>query len=176
MGVGLITIVMITPYAWNADLINRKIKRVYPCLQGMRPAATVDSFQGSEGDISIYVSVANRAAGPGFISDKNRLNVAMTRQRCGLVIVGDINVLGKLHDGKLKSVLVPGPNGEMYRTNPGALMKLCIEMSKAGRVATPRKPAKSAAQMEEIEDNLAEGVEDEANDKGKENGKRKRED
>lgn len=179
-GVDASTIVMITPYTRNAEMLNRRIKRDYPCLQGMRKAATVDSFQGSEGDISFYVSVARsgkekgKGYGPGFTSDKNRLNVAITRQRCALVIIGDINILGKPTAGKPKAIDVEGPNGEMCKMNPGALKELCSWMTRKNRVGKAAKPDKAAKPAKDIEDKLAEGVEDvevevevEAEDKGK---------
>ena len=51
---------------------------------------TVDSFQGQERDI-IYISLvrSNDKGEIGFLSDERRMNVAMTRARKKLVIVGD---------------------------------------------------------------------------------------
>jgi ATP-dependent RNA/DNA helicase IGHMBP2 len=51
---------------------------------------TVDSFQGQERDI-IYISMvrSNDVGEIGFLSDIRRMNVAMTRARRKLVIVGD---------------------------------------------------------------------------------------
>jgi predicted DNA helicase len=56
---------------------------------------TVDSFQGQERDI-IYISmVRSNAEGEiGFLKDYRRMNVAMTRARMKLVIVGDSATLG----------------------------------------------------------------------------------
>ncbi|MEM7038423.1 MAG: AAA domain-containing protein, partial [Bacteroidota bacterium] len=51
---------------------------------------TVDGFQGNERDI-IYISCvrSNRDGQIGFLSDIRRMNVAMTRARKKLVVVGD---------------------------------------------------------------------------------------
>jgi ATP-dependent RNA/DNA helicase IGHMBP2 len=51
---------------------------------------TIDSFQGQEKDI-VYISLvrSNEEASIGFLSDVRRMNVAMTRARKKLVIVGD---------------------------------------------------------------------------------------
>lgn len=51
---------------------------------------TVDSFQGQERDI-IYISMvrSNEKGEIGFLSDIRRMNVAMTRARKKLVIIGD---------------------------------------------------------------------------------------
>jgi superfamily I DNA and/or RNA helicase len=67
----------------------------------------VDSWQGRENDIVILIMVANRGSGRGFTADKRRLNVALTRHRCGLVIFGDINIIGKAKAQSLKDRSVP---------------------------------------------------------------------
>ncbi|KAF7547026.1 hypothetical protein G7Z17_g7999 [Cylindrodendrum hubeiense] len=94
-------IVVITPYKANAELVTgiRKDPE-YAALNPMPPATTADSFQGHEGDITVIIMVANQAVGPGFTTDERRLNVMLSRQKSGLVIFGDINVAGKLDDGK----------------------------------------------------------------------------
>ncbi len=51
---------------------------------------SVDSFQGQEADICVYsVTRSNEAGRLGFLREKPRLNVALSRGRSGLVIVGD---------------------------------------------------------------------------------------
>lgn len=51
---------------------------------------TVDAFQGREADIAIYsVTRSNRERNIGFLRDVRRLNVALSRGRKFLVIVGD---------------------------------------------------------------------------------------
>ncbi|EHK15922.1 uncharacterized protein TRIVIDRAFT_9480, partial [Trichoderma virens Gv29-8] len=68
-------------------------KAAYEALKGIPPPSTVDSFQGQENDIVIVVmGTAHPKPGPGFTSHEQRLNVMLTRHRCGLVVVGDINV------------------------------------------------------------------------------------
>ena len=52
--------------------------------------ATVDSFQGRECDVVIYSTVrSNRDRRIGFLKDYRRINVALSRARDRLVIVGD---------------------------------------------------------------------------------------
>ena len=51
---------------------------------------TIDSFQGQERDV-IYISLArsNPDNTIGFLSEIRRMNVAMTRARVKLVVIGD---------------------------------------------------------------------------------------
>jgi ATP-dependent RNA/DNA helicase IGHMBP2 len=58
---------------------------------------TVDSFQGQERDV-IYLSLtrSNDEQVIGFLSDIRRMNVAMTRAKTKLVVIGDSATLSKL--------------------------------------------------------------------------------
>jgi superfamily I DNA and/or RNA helicase len=58
---------------------------------------TIDSFQGQERDI-VYISMtrSNDAGTIGFLSDIRRMNVAMTRARKKLVVIGDSATLSRL--------------------------------------------------------------------------------
>jgi ATP-dependent RNA/DNA helicase IGHMBP2 len=51
---------------------------------------TIDSFQGQERDI-VYISMtrSNAEGIVGFLSDTRRMNVAMTRARKKLIVIGD---------------------------------------------------------------------------------------
>ncbi len=57
---------------------------------------TIDSFQGQERDV-VYISMtrSNAEGAIGFLSDIRRMNVAMTRARKMLVIVGDSATLAQ---------------------------------------------------------------------------------
>ncbi|WPP52362.1 AAA domain-containing protein [Catalinimonas niigatensis] len=56
---------------------------------------TVDAFQGRERDI-IYISLvrSNTSGEIGFLADERRMNVAMTRAKMRLVMIGDSATLG----------------------------------------------------------------------------------
>lgn len=52
--------------------------------------ANVDSFQGQEADVAIFsITRSNSNHDPGFLRSSERLNVALSRARDGLVLVGD---------------------------------------------------------------------------------------
>ena len=54
---------------------------------------TVDAFQGQEKDVIIFCCVRTSKRTIGFVADTRRLNVAITRARHGLFIVGHSQAL-----------------------------------------------------------------------------------
>ncbi|MBO0936069.1 AAA family ATPase [Fibrella sp. HMF5335] len=91
------SIAVISPYKQQLVVLNEQLDHA-PDLQPYRSAIsvnTIDSFQGQERDI-VYISMtrSNDKAEIGFLSDIRRMNVAMTRARKKLVVIGDSGTLG----------------------------------------------------------------------------------
>ncbi|EEU46666.1 uncharacterized protein NECHADRAFT_79481 [Fusarium vanettenii 77-13-4] len=107
--------VVISPYKSNVELINRLCKNPeYAALAGMAVAVTVDSFQGQGGDNAVVVMGTTGKSGPGFTADEQRLNVMFSRQKNGLLVVGDIDAAGPLGKDKKETF---DANGEAISPN-----------------------------------------------------------
>ena len=92
--------------------------------------ATVDSFQGRECDVVMYSTVrSNRDRRIGFLKDYRRINVALSRARDRLVIVGD-NVMMEyatmgLEKNPFTSVLeYMSAHGDECKIVPSSLVRL----------------------------------------------------
>ena len=62
--------------------------------------STVDSFQGQENDIVIISTVRSNGEKIGFLKDRRRLNVSISRSRYSLIIFGDSSTLITNNDWK----------------------------------------------------------------------------
>lgn len=110
---------IITPYEGQRSyVVTHMLKNgsVNTNLYKEIEVASVDSFQGREKDYIILSCVrSNEHHGIGFLNDPRRLNVALTRARYGLVIVGNAVSLSKhqlwnnlLYHFKSNKLLVEG--------------------------------------------------------------------
>ncbi len=71
---------------------------------------SVDSIQGREADIVFISFVRNRGTGIGFLNSPNRLNVAITRARYQLVLIGSKTDFAKQTDSEMLQRLAELPD------------------------------------------------------------------
>ncbi len=89
-----ISIGIISPYAAQVKLIREKKEAEEVFRELDIEVNTVDGFQGQEKDFIIISLVRSNDKGEiGFVADERRLNVAMTRARKKLIIIGDMTTL-----------------------------------------------------------------------------------
>jgi len=92
------TIGFISPYKAQVNLLETKVSEDKTLKDFGRRLTinTVDGFQGEERDV-IYISLvrSNDDGEIGFLNDLRRMNVAMTRARKKLVIIGDSATLAR---------------------------------------------------------------------------------
>ena len=89
------TVAIITPYREQAVRAEDRIEAV-PALADMDVTInTVDGFQGREREV-VYLSLvrSNTRSEIGFLSDYRRMNVALTRAKVQLVVIGDSATIG----------------------------------------------------------------------------------
>jgi len=80
---------VISPYRGQVAQLRRALNR-WPGVE----VKTVDGFQGREKDVIIFSCFrSNRKEEVGFLADVRRLNVALTRARRALIVVGNPNTL-----------------------------------------------------------------------------------
>lgn len=85
-------IAVITPYSAQLSLLASLLKPCFPAVE----FGTVDGFQGREKEAVVLSLVRSNEKGEvGFLGEERRLNVAMTRARRGLVVVGDGECVGR---------------------------------------------------------------------------------
>ncbi|RYY58775.1 MAG: DUF2075 domain-containing protein [Chitinophagaceae bacterium] len=95
-----VSVGLISPYKEQVVLL-RSLAEHAPVMTKYRDQIsinTIDSFQGQERDV-IYIGMtrSNTESKIGFLADTRRMNVAMTRARKKLVVIGDSGTLSS-HD------------------------------------------------------------------------------
>lgn len=93
---------------------------------------TVDSFQGREGEVIVLVLCVSREMGADFIANPKRLNVAITRQTDALLVIGDIETMGKVDIAVKRKV--EGDHGETMSIRGTAIKSMLDWFRGHGRV------------------------------------------
>ena len=122
---------VVTPYEGQRSYIvnymqyNGSLKKdLYKEIE----VASVDAFQGREKDYIILSCVrSNEHQGIGFLNDPRRLNVALTRAKYGVVILGNPKVLSKvsctLHHQRLGTLTYASLSAPALALPPDALQR-----------------------------------------------------
>lgn len=150
---------VITPYAEQLQELKRRLRnsavyrrvsRAHPLGAQLVEMNTVDGFQGREKDIVFISTVrANDDGIIGFLSNRQRMNVAITRAKYALFVVGHAETLRHHalwhsflnHAESLQAnISVPHPIDEMYRRERRNLKQMA-----------PVKPVDSSHGIEEGE-------------------------
>ena len=82
---------------YHADFFCLQMKQKYHEIADVK-CVTVDKYQGEENDIillSLVRSQRNKNAGIGFLDIENRVNVALSRAKQGLFIVGNMDHISR---------------------------------------------------------------------------------
>lgn len=93
-----IDIGIISPYRAQVQYLRKMIGRreFFKPFRQLISVNTVDGFQGQERDVIIISLVRSNEKGEiGFLGDLRRMNVAITRARMKLIIMGDVKTMAK---------------------------------------------------------------------------------
>lgn len=135
---------IVTPYEGQRSYIvnymqfNGSLKKdLYKEIE----VASVDAFQGREKDYIILSCVrSNEHQGIGFLNDPRRLNVALTRAKYGIVILGNPKVLSKV-SSKRYTLCTPKLLNASPTAPPLALLAYSLQRKDlSGRRTTEQSP------------------------------------
>ncbi|ORX65298.1 P-loop containing nucleoside triphosphate hydrolase protein, partial [Anaeromyces robustus] len=101
---------IISPYSAQVLLIKKKLRELYKKTTLLKDedilnhinVSTVDGFEGKENDI-VILSMVRCDKKVGFLKDKRRLNVSISRARYSLIIFGDVTTL--ILDNNWKNII-----------------------------------------------------------------------
>ncbi|CAL1390397.1 unnamed protein product [Linum trigynum] len=99
LGIGRITVGIITPYKLQLKCLQHEFSEILKSEEGKDIYInTVDAFQGQERDVIIMSCVRASSHGVGFVADIRRMNVALTRARRALWVMGNASSLMQSDD------------------------------------------------------------------------------
>lgn len=94
----ILKVVLLTGYEAQRKELERTVDLIKLQLPNLEvSAANVDSFQGQESDVAVFsVTRSNPDGKIGFLAETERLNVALSRGKDALVVVGDADFVSRL--------------------------------------------------------------------------------
>ncbi|RHZ13064.1 hypothetical protein DYB31_014371, partial [Aphanomyces astaci] len=106
-------VAVITPYNGQVGVLRRLLHPVHPTLE----IRSVDGFQGCEKEAVVMSLVrSNCKSAVGFLADDRRMNVAVTRAKRHVALIGDTDTLG--HHPFLKTLKNQGQTGKTVPIPP----------------------------------------------------------
>lgn len=150
------SLAILSPYRAQVDLLRESARSwsdeqcafkdaFQPIRRDLGFFGTIDSFQGSEADIVILSLVRNNArtgkGAVGFLRDKRRINVALSRAKHHLVIVGSLDFL---------SEAVRGVNPDLGDHELGFLTDMVGEIDRLSRLDRDGVPLATILSAEDL--------------------------
>jgi superfamily I DNA and/or RNA helicase len=98
---------VIVPYLAQVDLIRSRLNGIVGNSAIVElNVGTVDSFQGGERDVILYgFTRSNDGGRVGFLDELRRANVAFTRAKQQLVLIGDLRMLADANNAQFRALL-----------------------------------------------------------------------
>lgn len=92
---------VITPYSVQLSEIRKQLEKAFgPNVKRYVQVSTIDGFQGQEKDIIVFSTVRafdakGYSSGIGFLADERRMNVALTRAKRSLFVLGNAEYISQ---------------------------------------------------------------------------------
>lgn len=113
------------------SMYAQQVRQLVRELNGLVPGddvQSVDAFEGQERDVVILSLVRSNEAGAiGFLKSPERVNVAISRARCLLVIVGDADTVVRGGSEVFEPILAAAERLG-GRVGPGAVVNACSKL------------------------------------------------
>eukprot|EP01134_Creolimax_fragrantissima_P006907 CFRG6907T1 len=144
---------VISFYQGQVQAINQALRMSGKMVKGVN-AFSVDSYQGSECDIVILTTVrSNESQAIGFLNDFRRLNVALTRARHTLIVLGNVDTMYATIGSTVRDMVEDArARGLIYDSTE--VMRACEEPNYTLKRKSPEMPK----DFEEIEPSIARNV------------------
>lgn len=138
-----ISVAVITPYREQKALLRKRFEELWGKKTLKNVAIeTIDSYQGRQVDVVILSCVrAGSGGGLGFVNDVRRMNVAITRARKSLWILG---ALATLRANKEWKALIQDAEERKLVVSPACAVKLFPELDKVQKKVVPDKQPMSS--------------------------------
>nr|WP_246400741.1 AAA domain-containing protein [Jiangella mangrovi] len=117
-----LTVAVLTGYDAQRQEITESLAQGEHQRENLRvKVATVDAYQGQEADVCMFSATrSNNRHGLGFLASEERINVALSRARDGLLVIGDASFIDQQAATRRSPLLTVL---EYMRSNPDCLVE-----------------------------------------------------